>query len=267
MDLKNKGPEAGPFSFLRSFDSCRQGRENAAGSAQNGPMPEGPDIQRMFAEVADGYDRANRVLSLGIDVLWRRRAAKVAEVRAGERVLDVCSGTGDLALHLSRMGAKVVGADFCAPMLRHAERKAEGRAGRPRFVCSDAQKLPFEDGAFDLATVAFGIRNVESPVAALREMARVVRKGGRIVVLEFCKPALPLLGAAYLFYFRRVLPRLGKWVSGASNDAYQYLPDSVMKFPERSEFTTLMAQAGLASPRYVVLSGGIAAVYRGEVQG
>jgi len=178
----------------------------------------------------------------------------------------VCAGTGDLSLHLSRLGARVVGADFCAPMLQHAERKATGRAGRPNFVCSDAQQLPFEDASFDLATVAFGIRNVESPVRALREMARVVRKGGRVIVLEFCKPRLPLLGQAYLFYFRRVLPKLGRWIAGAPNDAYDYLPDSVMKFPERSEFTTLMSEAGLQSPRYTVLSGGIAAVYRGEVQ-
>lgn len=230
-------------------------------------MPEGPAIQRMFAEVADGYDRANRVLSLGIDVLWRRRAAKIADVKQGERVLDVCAGTGDLSLHLSSLGASVVGADFCAPMLVHAERKSKDLAGRPHYVCSDAQRLPFADASFDLATVAFGIRNVENPTAALREMARVVRPGGRVVVLEFCKPKLPLLGQAYLFYFRRVLPRLGKWISGASNDAYNYLPDSVMKFPERSEFTQLMADAGLRSPRFSVLSGGIAAVYRGEVQG
>lgn len=229
-------------------------------------MPEGPAIQRMFAEVADGYDRANRVLSLGIDVLWRKRAAKVAEVQAGERVLDVCAGTGDLSLHLSRLGAQVVGADFCAPMLRHAERKAGSRAGRPSFVCGDAQKLPFADDTFDLATVAFGIRNVENPVAGLAEMARVVRPGGRVVVLEFCRPRVPLLGSAYLFYFRRVLPVLGRWLTRADNGAYDYLPDSVMKFPERSEFTGLMTKAGLARPRFTVLSGGIAAVYRGEVE-
>lgn len=229
-------------------------------------MPEGPVIQRMFAEVADGYDRANRVLSLGIDVLWRKRAARIAAVKPGERVLDVCAGTGDLSLHLSRLGARVVGADFCAPMLGHAERKAAGKPLRPRFVCGDAMQLPFSDDTFDLATVAFGIRNVEDPVAAMREMARVVRPGGRIVVLEFCRPRVPVLGSAYLFYFRRVLPRLGRWVSGSDNGAYQYLPDSVMKFPERSLFLELMARAGLVSPRFSVLSGGIAAVYRGEVQ-
>lgn len=230
-------------------------------------MPEGPAIQRMFAEVADGYDRANRVLSMGIDVLWRKRAAKVAEVRAGERVLDVCAGTGDLSLHLSRLGAHVVGADFCAPMLHHAERKAQRATGRPSFVCGDALQLPFRDATFDLATVAFGIRNVSDPVAGLREMARTVRRGGRVVVLEFCRPRVPLLGSAYLFYFRRILPVLGRWIARADNGAYDYLPDSVMKFPEREEFVSLMTKAGLARARFHVLSGGIAAVYRGEVEG
>lgn len=230
-------------------------------------MPEGPAIQRMFAEVAEGYDRANRVLSLGIDVFWRKRAARVAGVQEGERVVDVCAGTGDLSLQLSRLGAKVVGADFCAPMLRHAERKATGRSARPSFVCGDAMHLPFRDATFDLATVAFGIRNVEDPVAGLREMARVVRPGGRVVVLEFCRPRVPLLGSAYLFYFRKVLPTLGRWISRSDNGAYDYLPDSVMKFPERTEFTGLMAKAGLARPSFQVLSGGIAAVYRGEVEG
>ncbi|MGE3175230.1 MAG: ubiquinone/menaquinone biosynthesis methyltransferase [Planctomycetota bacterium] len=228
-------------------------------------MPAGPVIQRMFAEVADGYDRANRVLSLGIDVLWRRRAIAAAGLRAGERVLDVCAGTGDLAIAMARRGARVVGADFCAPMLVHAHRKGGAAAGRPAFLCGDAMRLPFADGGFDLATVAFGIRNVEDPVAAMAEMARVVRPGGRVVVLEFCRPRVPVLGRAYLFYFRRVLPRLGRWISGADNGAYQYLPDSVMAFPERAEFLELMQRAGLRAPSTTLLSGGIAAIYRGEV--
>ncbi len=231
-------------------------------------MPDGAAIQRMFAEVAPGYDRANRVLSLGIDVLWRKRAVQVAAVRPGERALDVCAGTGDLSLTLARAGAEVVGTDFCAPMLERARGKA-GRAGdrRPRFLCADAMALPFPDGAFDLATVAFGIRNVSEPVTALREMARVVRPGGRVVVLEFCKPRAPLLGSAYLFYFRRVLPVLGRWVNGADNGAYSYLPRSVLAFPERQEFEALMRRAGLLRPTTTILSCGIAAIYRGEVEG
>lgn len=227
-------------------------------------MPDGPTIQRMFARVAPRYDRANRVLSLGVDVLWRRKTVRVAAVRPGERALDVCAGTGDLTLALQAAGARAVGADFCAPMIARAGAKAV-TAGVP-FVVADALALPFVDRAFDLATVAFGIRNVADPVAGLREMARVVRPGGRVVVLEFCRPRLPLLGAAYLFYFRRVLPRLGEWISGAGNGAYQYLPDSVMAFPERDQFCALMRQAGLQAPTCTILTGGIAAIYRAEVR-
>lgn len=227
-------------------------------------MPQARVIQQMFAEVAPRYDRANRLLSLGIDRWWRRRTVSVAGVRPGERVLDVCAGTGDLAIQLARGGASVVGADFCLPMIQRADQKARG-VSTPRFLVADAQTLPFPTASFDLCTVAFGIRNVEEPVAAIREMARVVRPGGRVVVLEFCRPRVPVLASAYLFYFRRVLPRLGRWISGADNDAYQYLPDSVMSFPERGEFLQLMRQAGLVSPRQTILSGGIAAIYRGEV--
>ena len=227
-------------------------------------MPQASVIQQMFAEVAPRYDRANRLLSLGIDRWWRRRTVSVAGLEPGERVLDVCAGTGDLAFQLARSGASVVGADFCLPMIQRANDKARG-AHVPRFLVADAQTLPFPSAAFDLCTVAFGIRNVEEPVEAIREMARVVRPGGRVVVLEFCRPRVPVLASAYLFYFRRVLPRLGRWISGAENDAYQYLPDSVMSFPERGEFLDLMRQAGLVSPRQTILSGGIAAIYRGEV--
>ncbi len=230
-------------------------------------MPDGTTIQRMFAEVAPGYDRANRALSLGIDVWWRRCAVRTVGIRPGERGLDVCSGTGDLAFALQRAGADVVGADFCAPMLACAATKGRSGADRaaPAFLCADALALPFADAAFDFATVAFGIRNVSDPVAALREMSRVVRPGGRVVVLEFTKPRVPLLGPAYHFYFRRVLPRLGAWISGAKNGAYHYLHESVMAFPERAAFVDVMRAAGLSSPRYRLLTGGIAALYRGEV--
>lgn len=229
-------------------------------------MPDGATIQRMFAEVAPGYDRANRALSCGIDRWWRRRTVRIVGVAAGERGLDVCSGTGDLAHALQRAGAAVVGADFCAPMLVRAHGK-HGDGAAPSFVAADALALPFAAATFDFATVAFGIRNVSDPAAALREMARVVRPGGRVVVLEFAKPRVPVLGAAYRFYFRRVLPRLGAWISGARNDAYRYLHDSVMAFPEREQFLALMQQAGLVSPRQHLLTGGIAAIYRGEVAG
>lgn len=228
----------------------------------------------MFAGVAPRYDRANRLLSLGVDCWWRRRTVAFAGVRPGERALDVCAGTGDLTIALQRAGARAIGADFCTPMLARATTKAAGLSAptdrdrrAPLFLAGDALRLPFADASFDLATVAFGIRNVADPVAGLREMARVVRPGGRVVVLEFCRPRLPLLGAAYLFYFRRILPRLGQWISGADNGAYDYLPASVLAFPERGAFLDLMTAAGLVRPRQRILTGGIAALYRGEVEG
>jgi demethylmenaquinone methyltransferase/2-methoxy-6-polyprenyl-1,4-benzoquinol methylase len=152
-------------------------------------------------------------------------------------------------------------------MLVRACAKAGADLAAPRFLAADALALPFPTASFDFATVAFGIRNVSDPRAALAEMARVVRPGGRVVVLEFTKPRLPLLGALYRFYFGKVLPRLGAWISGARNDAYQYLHDSVMAFPERQDFLALMTAAGLQRPRMRLLTGGIAAIYRGEVVG
>ena len=227
-------------------------------------MPEGAAIRSMFARVAPRYDRANHLLSMGIDHGWRRAAVRFAELQPGERVLDTCCGTGDLALALTRAGGEVVGTDFCPEMLTHAVTKSRA-AGAPRWLAADTMRLPFADDSFDLATVAFGIRNVEDPVAGLREMGRVVRPGGRVLVLEFCRPRLPGLRQAYLLYFRRVLPRLGRWISGDTEGAYDYLPDSVMKFPERGAFLELMSDAGLESPRMRLLSGGIAALYRAEI--
>lgn len=228
-------------------------------------MPDAATIQRMFAEVAPGYDRANRALSMGIDVRWRKRTVNIVDLQAGERGLDVCSGTGDLCFALQRAGAEMIGADFCAPMLAHTHKKQRDTGKRSEFLAADAMQLPFHDHAFDFVTVAFGIRNVQDPVVALREMARVTRPGGRVVVLEFCKPKVPVFSSLYRFYFRKILPRLGSWISGAKNDAYTYLHDSVQAFPERAEFLELMSRAGLGSPRQQLLTGGIAAIYRGEV--
>jgi demethylmenaquinone methyltransferase/2-methoxy-6-polyprenyl-1,4-benzoquinol methylase len=223
----------------------------------------------MFAHIAPRYDVANRVLSGGVDRRWRRGAVRFSGAGPGDRVLDVCSGTGDLALALARTGSRVVGSDFTFEMLRRAGPKTAAQADRldhpPTFVAGDTMELPFRDDSFDLVTVAFGIRNVSAPLEGLREMRRVTRPGGRIVVLEFCKPRVPVVGALYRFYFRRILPVLGRMISGDTKGAYSYLPESVMAFPERGEFLELMRKAGLEAPHQKILTCGIAALYRAEV--
>lgn len=222
-------------------------------------MPEAPKVRRLFAAIARRYDLANDVLSLGVHRLWRRRLVRSAGVRPGMTALDVCCGTGDLALALRRAGASVVGADFCPEMLVLAASKAPTAA---RFVVGDTLRLPFPDASFDLVTVAFGIRNVADPTAGLREMARVCRPGGRVVVLEFCRPRLPLFSSLYGFYFRKVMPRLGAMVSGDRAGAYRYLQATVAVFPERESFLALMRDAGLTEARQDVLSLGIACIYQ-----
>ncbi len=227
-------------------------------------MPDPTVVQRMFGKIAGRYDLTNDVLSLGIHRRWRRRLVRRAAVGPGVRALDVCCGTGDLAFALRDAGAAVIGADFCAPMVAAAARKG-GRGTPVAFLVGDTLRLPFADATFDLATVAFGIRNVADPRAGLAEMARVCRPGGRVFVLEFCHPRVPLVGAAYRVYFRDVLPRLGALVSGDRSGAYRYLQQSVDAFPEREAFLQTMHAAGLVDASFELVSCGIAAIYAGRV--
>jgi demethylmenaquinone methyltransferase/2-methoxy-6-polyprenyl-1,4-benzoquinol methylase len=222
-------------------------------------------IRQMFAGISRGYDRANRVLSVGFDQRWRRAAVRLAGARAEHKILDICAGTGDLALAFAATGARVTGTDFCPEMLSLARRKCAGSSNPPTFLGADAERLPFPDSAFDIASVAFGIRNVQDPLRGLREMSRVTRAGGRVVVLEFSKPKGRVLAPLYGFYFRRVLPRLGSLLTGDRSGAYQYLHDSVMEFPEGEHFVSLMTRAGLADVRLRTLTCGIAAIYCGTV--
>ncbi|MEZ5965308.1 MAG: ubiquinone/menaquinone biosynthesis methyltransferase [Planctomycetota bacterium] len=226
-------------------------------------MPEAPKVRRLFAAIARRYDLANDVLSGGTHRLWRRRLVRRVGIARGVSALDVCCGTGDLARAMRRAGAKVIGVDFCQEMVALAARKAGPDTGA--YAVGDALQLPFPDAAFDVATVAFGIRNVADPVVGLREMARVCRPGGRVVVLEFCRPRAPVFASVYGLYFRRILPRLGALVSGDRQGAYRYLQETVDAFPERDAFLRLMRAAGLENPRYEVLSLGIASIYQGEV--
>ncbi len=226
----------------------------------------GRAIRQMFDDIAPRYDLLNRLLSFGIDRRWRRRAVAQLHVPAGGRVLDVATGTGDVALEIARQtdpSVKIVGADFTQGMLvlGHAKVAASSHAGRIVLVNAACEALPCLERCCDGVTIAFGIRNVVDRAAGLREMARVLKPGGRLVVLEFATPTSPLFRAIYLGYFHHLLPRLGGLLSRRS--AYQYLPESVQGFPDRQAFLTMMAEAGLGDLRAIDLTGGIAVIYVG----
>lgn len=216
----------------------------------------------MFARIAGRYDLLNRLLSAGIDRRWRRRLLRHVGDLRGRTVVDACCGTGDLTLELGRAGARVVGVDFTPEMLAFAEEKRSG--GSELFVHGDALALPLADRSVDVATIAFGIRNVADRERGLRELARVVRPGGHVCVLEFSMPRGRLLGRLYRFYFTRVLPRVGGWISG-SPEAYRYLPDTVLAWPTPDELAREMEAAGLVDCGYRLLSGGIACLSHGRV--
>lgn len=219
----------------------------------------------MFAGIAGRYDLLNHLLSGNTDKRWRRLVAEELRpsLKQGALALDVACGTGDLSLTLLAAGeARVVGLDFCRPMLEIAREKAEGGGVRVPFVEGDALKLPFADEVFDVATIAFGLRNLSSVEDGLRELLRVIRPGGRVAVLEFSTPVVPGFRALFQFYFTRVLPRIGGMVSG-SRGAYEYLPDSVSKFPDQGRLAALMRETGFEAVGYRNLTGGIAALHTG----
>ncbi len=236
------------------------------------PTPGAPEkaaVRSMFDRIAPRYDLLNRVLSAGIDVRWRRAAVDYLEPQGRARILDVCSGTADLLVEtLRRDSASTgVGVDLSTAMLSRGAAKlaARGLAARTALAAGDAERLPVPACAFDGALVAFGIRNVGDPAAALREMHRALRPGGRVVVLEFSMPE-GLLGRLYRFYFGRVLPRIGGAVSGDAG-AYRYLPESVARFPGPAAFADLMRAAGFADVASRRLTAGVAHLYRGDKRG
>jgi demethylmenaquinone methyltransferase / 2-methoxy-6-polyprenyl-1,4-benzoquinol methylase len=238
-----------------------------------GTLPE-PQVRAMFDRIAGVYDRMNSVMTAGLHHHWRRRAADLAGLQPGQRALDVATGTGDLALELARRvapGGTVVGADFSERMLELARQKAvaEETAGHVaaqtsiRFESANALDLPYGDAEFDAATVGFGARNFADLPRGLSEMARVVRPGGRVVVLEITTPTGPPLSTFLDLWFDRIVPMLGR-VAG-DPDAYSYLPSSVRRFPPPEALAAVMWQCGLRSVRYVITAGGIIALHVGEV--
>jgi demethylmenaquinone methyltransferase/2-methoxy-6-polyprenyl-1,4-benzoquinol methylase len=234
--------------------------------ARAGTLPEG-QVRAMFDRIAGVYDLMNSVMTAGLHHRWRRRAADLAQVGPGSRVLDVATGTGDLALELARRvgpDGEVVGVDFAEEMLERARTKVDPAAGVPvRFAWGNALELDFEADSFDAATVGFGARNFSDLDRGLAEMARVVRPGGHVVVLEITTPTRPPLSTFFRVWFDRVVPALGR-VAG-DPDAYTYLPSSVRRFPGPAGLGAARERAGLQDIRWVLTAGGIIAIHAGRV--
>jgi demethylmenaquinone methyltransferase/2-methoxy-6-polyprenyl-1,4-benzoquinol methylase len=223
-------------------------------------------VESMFDSIAWRYDFLNHFLSLNIDRLWRHRAIKIiSRSYKSPDILDVATGTGDLAIAAMILNpARITGIDISRKMLDIGREKVEkkGLAGKIDMISGDSENIPFGDNIFDVAMVAFGVRNFSDPLKGLSEMNRVIRKGGLILVLEFSKPTGFLIKPLYNFYFRNILPFFGRLFS-KDNEAYNYLPESVMKFPDNEEFLKLLAQAGFSQTHQKKLTGGVASIYTG----
>ena len=251
---------------------ARPARDSADFSAQ---------VRTMFDRIAGVYDRMNRVMTAGLDRRWRERAVERAELEPGQNALDACCGTGDLAFELARAvgpDGRVVGCDFSEAMLELAREKEEaariggaasngtgGGSAPVEFEWADALDLPYGDGSFDAVTVGFGVRNLADLEAGLRELARVLRPGGRLVILEITQPTRPPLSTFFSLWFDRVVPLLG--ALAGDSDAYTYLPDSVRSFPPPSRLAEMMDGAGLERIRWLLLAGGIIAIHSGAKAG
>jgi demethylmenaquinone methyltransferase/2-methoxy-6-polyprenyl-1,4-benzoquinol methylase len=227
---------------------------------------EAGEVRAMFDRIAKVYDLLNTVMTAGLHHRWRERAADLARVGPGSRVLDVATGTGDLAIELARRvapGGEVVGSDFSEAMLARARTKPKPAGAELRFEWGDALELPFADGTFDAATVGFGARNFSDLARGLEEMARVVRPGGRVVVLEFTSPTRAPLSLFYSLWFDRVVPLLGRLAGDP--DAYSYLPNSVKRFPAPAGLAAELERAGLRGIGYLLTAGGIVVIHFGTV--
>ena len=229
-------------------------------------------VKNLFSVIARHYDFLNTLLSLKRDKSWRRETVKVSDVKPASKVLDVCTGTGELALAYSdKIGAGgfVIGSDFCFEMLVIGDQKLQQPVGAvsnrtTNFLAADTLILPFLDNTFDVVSVGFGIRNVADLEMGIREMTRVAAPGGRVVILEFTQPMNPLFRSLYYFYFTKILPFVGNLISRNKDDAYGYLPRSVMKFPNCDALKEVMEQCGLIDVRFHRKTFGIVAIHVGK---
>jgi len=222
-------------------------------------------VARMFDNISSDYDFLNHFLSLGIDILWRKKAIAELKLLKPKKILDVATGTGDFAIEAIKLNPeKVIGVDISEGMLNVGRKKMKAKAYDDRIELryGDSEKLPFEDDSFDAVIVAFGVRNFENLENGLKEMFRVVRKGGKIVVLEFSKPVKFPFKQLYNFYFKFVLPKIGRWVSKDSS-AYTYLPESVQAFPDGEGFTKILDHLGYKDTQCKPLTFGISSLYIG----
>ena len=229
------------------------------------PSAKARRVRSIFAEIAPHYDLLNHALSFNIDRRWRRFVVKKLDnvlKRPDSVALDLCCGTGDLSLELGAR-TRTLGMDFCHPMLKLALRKVRGSGLPIEIAEGDALRAPVADGTFDVVTIGFGLRNLESVEGGLREIYRLLKQGGRAAVLEFSRPVVPVFRGLFQFYFTRVLPRIGNAVSG-SGVAYNYLPESVKEFPDQEALATLMRAVGFSNVRYYNLFGGVAALHLGD---
>jgi demethylmenaquinone methyltransferase/2-methoxy-6-polyprenyl-1,4-benzoquinol methylase len=235
-------------------------------------------VQKMFAAIAPSYDINNRLHSLWMDQAWRRKAVKLAQLRDTDRIVDVACGTGDLTMAMyhglwpewgdwSPVDGQVTGIDFTYEMLPIARSKSIVKFQKSQilYVNGDAQNLPFSDSSADVVSIAFGIRNVQDPLIAIKEFRRVLRPGGRVIILEFSLPTNPILRGLYNFYFRKILPRTATLISGDKTGAYKYLPESVNTFITRERMMQMMRDAGFGDVQQFPMTFGVCVCYRGFV--
>jgi len=233
---------------------------------QDDPRAKKQQVAKMFDNISQRYDFLNHFLSLGIDVLWRKKAVRHLRDIHPKLILDVATGTGDFAIEaLSLNPDKVIGVDISEGMLDVGRKKLKERGleSRIELRSGDSEKLPFEDNFFDALIVAFGVRNFENLELGLREMLRVIKPGGKVVILEFSKPSKFPMKQLYNLYFTAILPRLGRWIS-RDNSAYRYLPESVKAFPDGNNFLEVLASLGYKNPQCDPLTFGISSLYWGS---